>query len=80
VGKKEERRRGVGLRSRRPNFSQEEADVLVREVQCPNIWNCEQPSGADAAKVAWEEVTNISQVEFPVTRDNRLWSVTGQSI
>ena len=48
--------------SRRPNFSQEETDVLVREVQARStrIYGiANRPPRADDAKTAWDEVTNI---------------------
>ena len=47
---------------RRPNFSQEETDVLVREVQARSVriyGTVSRPPRADDAKVAWEEVTTI---------------------
>ena len=47
---------------RRPNFSQEETEILVREVQARSVriyGTASRPPRADDAKVAWEEVTNI---------------------
>ncbi|CAJ1081169.1 myb-related transcription factor%2C partner of profilin-like [Xyrichtys novacula] len=46
--------------ARQPNFSQEETDVLVREVQSRSgriYGHANRPPRADDAKAAWEEVT-----------------------
>nr|XP_057926657.1 uncharacterized protein LOC131128100 isoform X2 [Doryrhamphus excisus] len=53
---------GISGNSRRPNFSHEETDVLVREVQARSTriyGTATRPPRADDAKSAWQEVANI---------------------